>query len=113
MWGSGKPLRQYMYGGDLARVIKHMIDNDVIGNFNVTPSEVYTIKEIVEIGKKACKKENLVVNWDSTKPDGQFRKPSDNGKLLSYLPDFKFTSIEKGLEKTVNWFINNYESSRK
>ena len=53
------------------------------------------------------------VVWQDDKPDGQFRKPSDNGKLLSYLPDFKFTSIEKGLEKTVNWFINNYESSRK
>ena len=100
MWGSGKPLRQYMYGGDLARVIKHMIDNDIIGNFNVTPSEVYTIKEIVEIGKKACKKENLVVNWDSTKPDGQFRKDVDSSKLMSSIGNFKFISLEEGIKKT-------------
>ena len=53
------------------------------------------------------------VVWQDDKPDGQFRKPSDNSKLLSYLPDFKFTSIESGLEKTIRWFINNYESSRK
>ena len=59
LWGTGKPLRQFMYGGDLARVIKYMIDNDVIGNFNVAPKEVYTIDEIAEIAKKACKKENL------------------------------------------------------
>jgi GDP-L-fucose synthase len=50
---------------------------------------------------------------DTDKPEGQFRKPSDNSKLRSYLPDFKFTSIEVGMKKTVEWFIENYESARK
>ena len=111
MWGSGKPLRQYMYGGDLARVIKHMIDNDIIGNFNVTPSEVYTIKEIVEIGKKACKKENLVVNWDSTKPDGQFRKDVDSSKLLKALGGFEFTTLEDGIKKTYEFKNKEWEKN--
>ena len=56
-------------------------------------------------------KGNLV--WDKDKPDGQFRKQSDNSKLLSYLPDVKFTPIEVGIEKTVNWFVENYEGARK
>ena len=111
MWGSGKPLRQYMYGGDLARVIKHMIDNNIIGNFNVTPSEVYTIKEIVEIGKKACKKENLVVNWDSTKPDGQFRKDVDSSKLLKALGGFEFTTLEDGIKKTYEFKNKEWEKN--
>ena len=50
---------------------------------------------------------------DSDKPDGQYRKPSDNSKLKSYLPDFEFTPIDKGIEKTVEWFLNNYENIRK
>ena len=54
-----------------------------------------------------------IVKFDSSKPDGQFRKPSDNSKLKSYLPDFNFTSIEDGLKETVKWFIENYEKSKK
>jgi len=53
------------------------------------------------------------VIFDKEKPDGQFRKPANNSKLLSYLPDFKFTPIEEGVKKTVDWFVNNYESIRK
>ena len=51
--------------------------------------------------------------WDKTKPKGQVRKPSDNSKLKSYLPDFEFTPIDKGIEKTVEWFLNNYKNIRK
>ena len=53
------------------------------------------------------------VVWNDSKPDGQFRKPTDNSKLLSYLPDFKFTPIEDGLKETIEWFVNNYNKVRK
>jgi len=53
------------------------------------------------------------VVFDTTKPEGQFRKPSDNSKLKSYLPDFEFTPIEQGIKETVNWFIENYDKARK
>ena len=48
------------------------------------------------------------VIFDSSKPDGQFRKPSDNSKLKKYLPDYKFTSFEDGIKKTIDWFKNKY-----
>ena len=53
------------------------------------------------------------VIFDNTKPDGQFRKHSDNSKLKSYLPDFKFTPIEQGIKETISWFLKNYENARK
>ena len=93
LWGTGKPLRQFMYGGDLANIIKYMIDNSIVGNFNVAPKEVYSINEITNIVKKACEKDKLVVSYDSTKPDGQFRKDVDSSKLLSTL---------KGLQMNLN-----------
>ena len=53
------------------------------------------------------------VIFDTTKPEGQFRKPSDNSKLLSLLPDFKFTPIDVGIKETVEWFTNNFDNARK
>ena len=108
LWGTGKPLRQFMYGGDLARVIKYMIDNDIVDNFNVAPQEVYSIKEITEIGKKACLKDEIVVNYNSDKPDGQFRKDVNSSKLLSVLNDFEFTSLEEGISKVYDNFSKRY-----
>ena len=108
LWGTGKPLRQFMYGGDLARIIKYMIDNDIVDNFNVAPKEVYSIDEIANIGKKACEKDKIVVNYDNTKPDGQFRKDVDSSKLLSVLENFEFTTLEEGIKKTYDTFSKEY-----
>ena len=108
LWGTGKPLRQFMYGGDLARVIKYMIDNDIVDNFNVAPKEVYSIDEIAKIAKKSCVKDQIVVNYDNTKPDGQFRKDVDSSKLLSELKDFRFTSLEEGIKKVYDNFSKRY-----
>jgi GDP-L-fucose synthase len=51
--------------------------------------------------------------FDSSKPDGQFRKPSDNAKIKHYLPDFKFTPIYDGLKETIEYFEKNYNLIRK
>ena len=75
-------------------------------------SEEVSIKKVVELIVKHMEFRGNVV-WQSDKPDGQFRKPSDNSKLLSYLPNFKFTSLEEGLKETIDWFVYNYENCRK
>ena len=53
------------------------------------------------------------VIFDSSKPDGQFRKPSDNSKIKNYLPDFKFTPLYDGLKETIEYFEKNYTIIRK
>ena len=108
LWGTGNPLRQFMYGGDLARVIKYLIDNDIVGNYNVAPKEVYSIDEIAKIAKKGCDKENLVVHYDNNKPDGQYRKDVDSSKLLSVLNNFKFTTLEEGIRKVYDNFSKRH-----
>ena len=104
LWGTGKPLRQFMYGGDLAKVIKYVIDNNVVGNFNVAPKEVYTINEMAEIGIRSCNKEHLNIKYDNNKPDGQYRKDVDSSKLLSILDNFKFTPLEDGIRRVYDNF---------
>ena len=108
IWGTGKPLRQFMYAGDLARVIKYMIDNDVVDNFNVAPDYVHSIKEITKIGMESCDKGDLNIVYDNTKPDGQYRKDVDSSKLISVIKDFEFTSLEKGIKKVYDNFSQRY-----
>ena len=109
VWGTGKPLRQFMYAGDLARVIKHVIENNIVDNFNVAPDYVYSIHEMAEIAIKACDKSHLEITYDGTKPDGQYRKDVDSSKLLSVLGDFKFTSLEEGIRRVYDNFSKRYD----
>jgi len=99
LWGTGKPLRQFMYGEDLAKVIKYMLENNIVDNFNVAPNWAYSINEMAEIAKTACKKEYLSIKYINKSLDGQFRKDVDSSKLLSAMKDLKFTPLDKGIEK--------------
>ena len=108
IWGSGKPLRQFMHAEDLARVIEYMIKNDIVDNFNVAPDFVYSIEEMTKIGLKACGKEHLKIVYDSTKPDGQYRKDIDSSKLLSVLKGFEFTQLEEGIRRVYDNFSKRY-----
>ena len=108
IWGTGKPLRQFMYAGDLARVIKYIIENNIKGNFNVAPNYVHSIEEITKIGLKTCSKEDLKINYNNTKPDGQYRKDVESSKLMSVLKDFEFTSLEEGIRRVYDNFSQRH-----
>jgi GDP-L-fucose synthase len=113
IWGSGKPLREFIFSKDVAKLTEW-----VLYNYNenqpiiLSTSEEISIKEVVNVIIELMNFKGEV-KFDSTKPDGQFRKPSDNSKIKSYLPNFKFTSFYDGLKETIDWFENNYESVRK
>lgn len=110
IWGDGSPLRQVIYSQDLARLILWSLDNWK----NELPFMAINKNEhsILEIAKVICKyfdipDEDLI--FDDTKPMGQFRKPA-----ITNAPDeFNFTDLNLGIEKTIDWFINNYENIRK
>jgi len=101
LYGSGKPLRQFMYGLDLANVIKYYVENDISENLNVANPEIYSIDEIANIALKACDATHIKIKYDKTKPDGQYRKDVSIEKLKKILGnDLKITSLEEGIKKT-------------
>jgi GDP-L-fucose synthase len=102
--GTGSPLRQFMYAGDLASVIKHCIESDLTESFNVAPSENRSIREIAEIALAACGAEHLALEFDRTSPDGQFRKDVSNEKLFEQIPGFEFTPLAKGIRKVYEYY---------
>ena len=99
--GTGKPLRQFMYAGDLSRIIKEVIDNDITNSFNVATSENLSIDEMANISLNILNK-NLKIKYSKPELDGQFRKDVSNKKLLSNITNFRFTSFEEGIKKVYN-----------
>jgi GDP-L-fucose synthase len=113
VWGSGKPLREFIYSKDIAKLSEWALDNyNESEPIIFSNSNEISIKDLVDLLVNEFNFKGKII-FDKTKPDGQFRKPSDNSKLKSYLPNFEFTPIEKGLKETINWFIENYDKTRK
>ena len=113
IWGSGSPLREFIFSEDVAKLTRELFDNYTDG-VPVIISSGYeiSIRDVVEvIAREFNFKGNII--WDSSKPEGQFRKPSDNSIIRSIAPDFKFTPIEEGIHKSVKWFKDNYPNIRK
>ena len=112
VWGTGSPLREFVFIDDIARLVIWMLDNYTETSPLILSSGIETsIRELVEEVVSSIGFDGEV-EWDSSKPDGQHRKPSDSAKLRKYLPDFAFTSVDDGVDETVKWFVNKYPSLR-
>ena len=113
VWGSGKPLREFIYSKDIAKIAEWALFNyEGTDPLIISGDEEISIKDLVGLLVDEFKFKGKVV-FDKTKPDGQLRKPSDNSKIKELLPDFKYTPFEQGIKETVNWFIENYDEARK
>jgi len=113
MWGSGKPLRQFLYVKDFARLmIWGLFQYDDTETMILGPPEETSIGDIAEIIRKHMGYERNVVN-DTTKSDGQYKRTMSVEKLLKHHPNFKFTPLDVGLAETCKWFNENYEAARK
>ena len=113
IWGTGKPLREFIFSKDVAKLTEWVLENyNESEPIILSTSDEISIRDVVDTIVELMNFKGEVV-WDLSKPDGQFRKPSDNSKIKNYLPDFKFTPIETGLQETIKWFIENYENTRK
>jgi len=99
LFGDGTPIRQFMHADDLSKIIKLCIDNDITDNFNVANDEVYTINEMTKIALNATNSNHLEIIYDSSKPNGQYRKDVSNQKLKNIFPDFKFINLSEGIKK--------------
>jgi GDP-L-fucose synthase len=112
VWGSGTPLREFIYAEDVAQLsewaLEHYNESEPI---IFSTSEETSIKDLVEMVAELLRFKGKLI-WRTDKPDGQFRKPSDNSKLQRYLPDFEYTPLYEGLKKTVAWFEEQYPSVR-
>lgn len=119
-WGSGKPMREFLYVDDMAAASIHVmnLDGDVynahtqpmLNHINVGTGVDCTIRELVEtVAKVVGFKGNI--EFDSSKPDGAPRKLMNVDRLKSLGWQASVT-LEAGLAKAYVWFLDNQDSFR-
>ncbi len=108
--GTGKPLRQYLYSEDLAKILLLLLEKyDGEGPINIAPKENLSIAQIAKIGLKATESSDLELGFDESSPDGQYRKDLCNDKLFNIIGNFRFTSLSDGIKRTYEWFREEKE----
>lgn len=112
LWGSGRALREFTYSQDIAKASLFLLENyDKKEPINIGNTNEYSIKYIAETISELLDYNGEII-WNKNMPEGQFKKPSSNKNFLKIYPNFDYTSIKDGLEKTCNWFVENYPNVR-
>ena len=106
VWGTGTPIREWIYMEDAARIIKIIIDNHLINlpnPLNIAQQSGVSINESVMYIKKTLNTEINIIN-DTTKQDGAPVKILGDKLFRFHFPDFKFTTYEEGIKNTINYY---------
>jgi GDP-L-fucose synthase len=106
LWGTGTPLREFLYVDDLADALLHLMLNysDEI-HVNIGTGEDLSINDLALIIKEATGFDGALV-YDSSKPDGTPRKLLDVSRLNATGWHYK-TSLKEGIEKVYKWYLES------
>tara|TARA_B100001996_G_scaffold41058_1_gene29945 strand:- start:467 stop:1396 length:930 start_codon:yes stop_codon:yes gene_type:complete len=108
IWGTGTPLREFLYVDDLALAIEFLINKELDKNIiNVGSNEEITIKDLAILIKDLINFEGELV-FDESKPDGNPRKLLDSSYLNSLGWEAN-TNLRDGLQTSYDWYLENLD----
>lgn len=120
-WGSGKPMREFLYVEDMASAAVHVMGIErsiydkktkpMMTHVNIGTGSDCSISELVRTVAKVVGFEGII-KFDSSKPDGTMRKVMNVDLLMSLGWEYS-TNLEQGLELTYSWFLQNLNNIRK
>jgi GDP-L-fucose synthase len=109
LWGSGTPMREFLYVDDMAQAVIYALENDLPEYlYNVGTGKDISIKDLAETIQIVTGHHGKII-WDSEKPDGTPRKLLDVSKMKSIGWEYS-TDLKDGLEKTYQWFLENIKN---
>ncbi len=109
VWGTGKPLREFMYAGDLAEAVVYLMENKSskeIGEFiNIGTGKEVSILELANMIKEIVGFEGKII-FDNSKPDGTMRKLMDVSRINNLGWKAK-TTLYEGIKIVYKDFLEN------
>ena len=109
LWGSGKPMREFLFVDDLADAIVYALENNLPGYlFNIGTGKDIMISQLAETIQRVTGHHGNIL-WDATKPDGTPRKLMDISKMKEMGWEYS-TELEHGIQKTYQWFLENIKN---
>lgn len=117
VWGTGKPLREFLYVDDLAEAILYLAEkinakdlyDSGVSHINIGCGKDISISELAKIIAQIIGYKGNI-EFDTIKPDGTPRKLMDVSRLAQLGWKYK-TELEEGIEKTYRWFLENKVSN--
>lgn len=109
VWGDGKQSRSFLYATDFAQGLIDTTEKYPVADvLNLGNEREVTIGELVKLIIKISGK-NIKIEFDTSKPIGQPRRNCDIKKAKEKIGFRAKVSLEEGLEKTINWYKNEYK----
>jgi len=109
LWGSGTPMREFLFVDDMAAAVIHALENNLPEDlYNIGTGKDITIKELAQTIQKVIGHQGKIL-WDASKPDGTPRKLMDVSKMKEIGWRYS-TELEEGIKKTYTWFLKNMDS---
>lgn len=111
LWGSGTPLREFLYVDDMADACVFLLENySGEQHVNIGTGKELTIKELADTVKKVVGFTGEIV-WNKDMPDGTPRKLTDVSKLHDLGWNHK-VDLEEGVQLAYDWFKANVKDAR-
>jgi GDP-L-fucose synthase len=112
LWGSGKPMREFLYADDLADGLVFLMKHySGAQHVNVGTGREISILDLAHLLKEIVGFQGKLT-FDSSKPDGMMRKVMDVGRLaeMGWTAE---TSVEQGFRQAYRWYAENIEQVRR
>ncbi|MBM3213659.1 NAD-dependent epimerase/dehydratase family protein [Candidatus Poribacteria bacterium] len=105
IWGTGKPIREWLYVEDLADVLAQSLgmDRDLIEPVNIAQNSGSTIRQLAEMIARSLGYAGELT-FNASYQDGAPTKIMDDARFRELFPDFRFTPMEEGIRRTVAYY---------
>lgn len=108
VWGSGRPVREFTFARDAAKIILWLADHyDDPEPVNVGNTHQVSIFELASLISEIFEFEGKIT-FDASRPEGQYQKPSSNSKLRNLGWCDEYTPLRQGLTETILHFQKVY-----